>query len=125
MNKIINFSEFLKNKHLKEEVIPFVKNLKISFNYYLSNNNGVFILKNNLYFFVFLKYIPKNELTEMPSIEDRFYNTKHKPRVSNGEWVVETIYELDYIKSNQLINEIKNKSQNIDKVSFLKDKLSN
>lgn len=121
MSNIINLEKFIANKNFNSKVIPFFKNLNPSFKYFEQEFETAFVLNTSFNLVVFVKYVPRNKFTDLPTIEDSFNDIKTNPRKSSGEWVVSNIYEIPVEKLFDLMKEISNTSS---PVEFLKEKIS-
>lgn len=121
MSEIINIDDFLSNKKFNEEVLPFFKRLNPSFKHYNEKYEKAFVLNTGINVVVFVKYIPRNSFTDLPTIEESFNDVKNNPRNSRGEWVVCNIYELPVDK---LYDILKNINETNEPVNYLKEKIA-
>lgn len=94
MSKVLHFEDYLKADRFREQVIiPLLERNPI-YESLRQDDQAIAFLHYHLYIYVFLKYIPYGTQTHLPVVEDSFNNETSKPRVSNGEWVVEEFYRL-------------------------------
>lgn len=94
MSKVLHFEDYLKADRFREQVIiPLLERNPI-YESLRQDDQAIAFLHYHLYIYVFLKYIPYGNQTHLPVVEDSFNNETSKPRVSNGEWVVEEFYRL-------------------------------
>lgn len=107
MDNVVHLKEFQWQKRFNDEVIPFFEHLNLPCQHFRHQSEGLCVVKNELYLFIFLTFVEKNEPTTLPSIVDRFYDIKHNPRVSKGEWVVEHIYQVDEKHTKKLMDRLK------------------
>lgn len=113
--------EYIANKHLQEQVIPFFRNLNPSFEHYKENFEIAFVLQHHLNVVVFIKFVPSNTFTDLPTLEDSFQDVRSKPRISTGEWVVETIFEIEFNRIHEIMTLISHHKNS--PVSFLKSEI--
>lgn len=105
MSNVIQLEDYLKEKCLYEQVIPYFHHLDPSATYLLENNNLLFRFREpSYYFYVFLTYIPRNAFTDKPTPVERFQNIKTHPRMSKGEWVTTGIYEIGESYHHELLS---------------------
>lgn len=123
MDNIIHLKEFLRQKGLNDDVIPFFRNSSLSFQHFVEQDESLFIVKTNTFLFFFLLFIEKNVHTDLPSIQDRFQDIKHNPRISKGEWVVEHIYDVEQKMAMKYVNKLQNKKNGIPSISLLKSRI--
>jgi hypothetical protein len=125
MTNIIDMGDFLRDKRFHLTVIPFLKKMNLTFQFYREKNEGLIVVKTDSYLFFFLNYVEQKAFTDYPSLQDRFHDIKKNPRFSNGEWVVEKIYELNYKNAKKLIKnlEMKKDSKNPNSITHLKNKM--
>jgi len=106
MDKPIDIETFLSDKVFKKQVIPFFQQLNPSFIPYQQHFEAVFSLHHSLNLVVFLLFIPRNEPTSLPTPHDSFQDITTRPRISTGEWVVESIFEVKQEKMDYLMENI-------------------
>lgn len=123
MDNIVYLKDFLRGRGLNEDLIPFFRNLNLSYQHFVNEDEALFIVKTTTYLFIFLTYIPKNLETTLPSIVDRFHDIKHNPRISKGEWVVEHIYDVNSKHALKFLQRLENGSQGIPDIVQLKNKI--
>lgn len=119
MSNIVNLETFLAEKKFNGEVLSFFHRLNPYFHHYKDENEAVFVLNEQIYIFVFLKYVSQNEHTKLPNIYDCFYEFKLEPRLSIGEWVVEGIYEVPEEDAAGVFKDMENVKET-DVYAFLK-----
>lgn len=113
MGEIINLHDFLLNKTFQSQVISFFENIHFPFQYFKDDKEAVFILKPESYLVIFIKFIHKNEYTELPTLEESLYNIQASPRNSKGEWVVDKIFEVPEKHGKQLFHLIHRNKENV------------
>lgn len=107
MGNIVNLQDFLSDKKFHSFVVPFFRDVNPYFTNYKDGNEAVFILDNEKYVFIFIRFVPNGVRTSFPAIEDCFHEYRLKNRISSGEWVVETFEEVEYEKARKILNEMK------------------
>ncbi|MCK1999940.1 hypothetical protein MZM54_00905 [[Brevibacterium] frigoritolerans] len=94
MPKVLHFEDYLKTDRFREQVIlPLLEKNPI-YESLRKDNEAIAFLHYHLYIYVYLTYIPYGVQTDLPTVEDSFCNIASKPRISNGEWVIEEFYRL-------------------------------
>jgi len=121
LSNIVNMQAFVARKLLQEQVLPFFRNLNPSFEHFKENFEIAFVLQHYMNVVVFIKFIPANEFTELPTLQDSFQDIRTRPRVSTGEWVVQSIFELPFERINAIMSEIVEYASN--PVTFLKQEV--
>ena len=106
LDKIISLQDFVADKAFHTHVLPFFHRLNPYFTHYIDNKEAVFILENEFYAFIFLRFVPRNQQTNLPTLEDCFYEFKLRPRISVGEWVVESIHDVDISRKEKLLKDL-------------------
>lgn len=119
---IIDMNEFVANKKLREEVIPFFRRLNPAFSYFREKNDMAFVLNQQIQVVVFLTFIPRSKPTHLPTLQDSFHNIRQRHRVSTGEWVVEQIFECSVSKLDELMANIQYHTEN--PVHYLKKEMA-
>lgn len=92
----------------EDKVLPLFNGIA-PIQHHLNGNEAAIILGQKPMYVTFLTYIPKGTTTTFPTVEESLGGKSTESRmvrVSNGEWVVEKIYET---KENQdvLLEKIK------------------
>ncbi|MGF7535573.1 hypothetical protein AAGG74_18125 [Bacillus mexicanus] len=94
MKKILKFEDYLKaDKYRSQVILPLLDRNPI-YDSARHKDEAIAFLHFNLYFYVFLKYIPNGQHTTYPTVEESFNNIVNNPRISKGEWVVVSFYQL-------------------------------
>lgn len=106
MGKVVHLKDFQWQKSFNQDIIPFFRDLNVMCQYFRHEKEGVCVAKTDTYLFIFLTYIDKNEHTALPSLMDRFYDIKQRPRTSKGEWVVEHIYQVEEKHTKKLVERL-------------------
>lgn len=125
MTTIINFEGFLSEKNFEKIVIPTMKKTGTPFSYYKEDFESMFILEKNPQFFVFLRYIPNKHHTHYPTLEQSIKNELGKPRQSKGEWVVETIYQVEETETKRIFKKIDDEEIEKGIIGFVKNEILN
>lgn len=94
MKKILNFEDYLKADRYRSQVILPLLDRNPIYDSTRYEDEAIAFLHFNLYFYVFLKYIPNGEYTVYPTVEQSYKNVLTNPRISQGEWVVISFYRL-------------------------------
>jgi hypothetical protein len=119
MGKIVNLQDFILERTFTNSVIPFFTGFNPYFNHYKEGDEAVFLIQTDMFLFIFLKFIPKNEPTKLPTIQQCFEKITFQSRISDGEWVVEGVHELENTAAKELLNDCKS-IENSDVYAFLK-----
>lgn len=104
MGKIVSIQQYVQEKHMNQQVLPFLRSFYVAFDVFKSNDEALIKVYRNTCLCFFLKYIPKGQYTLLPTLSDRFQEVKFKPRNSVGEWVVEVIYDLEYDRADKIFD---------------------
>lgn len=95
MSNILNFEEHAKSHKFNEDVINILSEANSLYEYGQDGNNGIAYLHFNKYIYIFFKYIPRGETTDLPNLLDSLQGLESNYRFSKGEWTVEKITILE------------------------------
>jgi hypothetical protein len=103
VSNLIELETFRCKKVFYDQVLPFFYEINPYFYHYKTESEAVFILESDCYLFTFLRYVPKNEETSLPTIQNCFNKIEFHPRPSHGEWVVSGVYEIKKKEAEELL----------------------
>lgn len=121
-SNVTSFQGYQIEKAFRKSVVPFFSRINPRFHHYREDSESIVVLNHDEYSFVFLKYIAKNEVTLLPTLLECFEPLRPNTRISNGEWLVEGIYDVKTDKAVRILEAMDTYDQS-DVFQFLKNVL--
>ena len=123
MSKVFQLEHFRRDRMFNEDVSPFIKMINPTFEHHKQDDKAVFYFHYMMYVYIFMKYVPIGVKTDLPTIQESFRNITRNPRVSKGEWVVESLDEIDASRARTLFPMIYAKDKDPHFIEKLREKV--
>lgn len=123
---IIDLDSFKSDHNFTNIIVPLLKKTNTTFNFYKEKFELLVILEKQPLFFVFLTYVPTGHHTHLPSLDQSMKNEQGIPRESEGEWVVDTIFqtrEKDAKSIFEKLEALEKEGKNVNIISFIREEL--
>lgn len=120
---IIDLDKFKADENFKNNIIPLMKKTNTPFTFYKEEFESLVILEKQPLFFVFLTFVPTGHHTHLPTLDQSMKNEQGEPRESEGEWVVDTIFQTREKDAKTIFTKLEDEPENTDVISFIRDEL--
>ncbi|QST03086.1 hypothetical protein IMZ31_21290 (plasmid) [Pontibacillus sp. ALD_SL1] len=121
MGNVVNLRERLKQKSLHESIFPFIENINGTYHLIEEEDELVVVIRSLSIVFVFMSFSDLGTLTSKSPITKCLEKNSSFPRYSKGEWVVDTLFQLEERFADYLLEQAENERN---KIPFLIQEIS-
>lgn len=123
MKNVVRLDDYRRDKIFEDDVCSFMFTMNPTFEHYKQDSKAVFYFHHKIYIYIFMSYVPAGTKTSLPTIQESFHNITHHPRVSKGEWVVDSLDQIDPTRAKSLFPMIYAKEKDPDFIEILRTKI--